>query len=163
MTLSIYVMTVKNSDGTNFKLSAPNPIMKDQSLWSGKIILHNFNIDYQNTVKEEVVEEKIVEKKENIVKYVFFCLPAREKIIDDSLYGEARVSIVYLEKFTFECLIVSRGDFELNLWTKGVDTPVKSILFDIKERRWWLVSSVGDKAGGILVNCVPSAFTPSFD
>ena len=35
-------MVIKNSDGTNFKLNGPNPVMKNQKTWNG-FILHNMD------------------------------------------------------------------------------------------------------------------------
>jgi hypothetical protein len=49
-------MALKNKDGTSYKLSKPNPIMKEQSLWKGeKFILHNMNFISEKTVDQTAV------------------------------------------------------------------------------------------------------------
>jgi hypothetical protein len=73
-------MAIKNKDGTVFKISGPNPLMEEQTLWKG-FTKHNFEwteeIDKENKSKafeikqnkEEVVfEEKKAEEKKIVVE-----------------------------------------------------------------------------------------------
>ena len=140
-------MTIKNKDGTVFKISGPNPLMEDQTLWDS-FTKHNFEwseeIDKENKAKvfeikqnkEDVVfeEKKIVveEPKEEpkIIEEVkeqkkisdhkttqCFCLPA--KIIEkkDELYEEAYQRIEYLDKFIFDTVLIEKEDIYIKFWT----------------------------------------------
>jgi hypothetical protein len=74
-------MAIKNKDGTVFKISGPNPLMEEQTLWKG-FTKHNFEwteeIDKQNKSKsfeikqnkEDVVfeEKKIVIEEPKIIE-----------------------------------------------------------------------------------------------
>jgi hypothetical protein len=176
---------IKNQDGTVFRLNGPNPMMKTQSLRIKEPIIYNFfyeefvsNENYQN-LNDIQPEEIKVERKEThvdpsvIVKYIkthpdtphtlFHCLPATIEESVDYLYNEVRKSITYNEKFTFEGFIMESGDVSLSVWTKVPIEKIgkESIIFSNK--RWWKVKDIESKAKGMIINCDPSEFTPSFE
>ena len=50
-------MVLKNKDGTPYRLQKPNPVMKNQSLWTGeKFVLHNMNWAVEIKSEENHVE-----------------------------------------------------------------------------------------------------------
>ena len=50
-------MVLKNKDGTPYRLQKPNPVMKNQSLWTGeKFALHNMNWAVEIKSEENHVE-----------------------------------------------------------------------------------------------------------
>jgi len=68
-------MAIKNKDGSNYKLSGPNPHMKNQLLWD-HFELHNMNF---KEVNDLIKKEKDIPKKEYIPEcipeYIPECIP----------------------------------------------------------------------------------------
>jgi len=185
-------MAIKNKDGTVFKISGPNPLMEDQTLWKG-FTKHNFEwteeIDKQNKAKsfeikqnkEDVVfekkiaveEPKIVEEKKEEVKQQnkisdhkkikCFCIPA--KIIEkkDSLYDEVYQRTEYLDKFIFETVIIEKADIYLKFWTMEKITNNSILYPKNKDKRWWKVSDQTDAPMGFIYTAIISDYTPSFE
>jgi hypothetical protein len=186
-------MAIKNKDGTVFKISGPNPLMQEQTLWNG-FTKHNFEwseeIDKENKTKvfeinqnkEDVVfeekkivveEPKIIEEKKEEVKeqkkisdhktIKCFCLPA--KIIEkkDELYEEAYQRIEYLDKFIFDTVIVEKEDFYMKFWTMEKITNNSIVYPKNKDKRWWKVSDQKEAAMGFIYTAIISDYTPSFE
>ena len=122
--------------------------------------------------EEEIVRTKIAEetkKKLNLKNLVMMhCLPVVTKETKDELYNETRKA-TYGEKITFECVIVKRDDLCLMFWT-NVDVAKNSIVYPSKYRdgvkfgeyRWWKINDYEEKAGGFLIQAIPSDYQPDF-
>lgn len=60
-------MTLKNKDGSEYKLQGPNPMMKNQDLWAG-FVVHNMEWSEEKIFdKNTKYQEKPQEKKETII------------------------------------------------------------------------------------------------
>ncbi len=160
-------MVIKNKDGSEYKLSKPNPHMKNQLLWDS-FELHNMNfenikglikknkveikkieieeaeeIEVEEKVKAEVKEVKVeevkVEEKEEISvkKTLIYCLPARIKVHEDILYGEIKKIITYDKKFKFEAVILNITDIGMDIWTNAVVIEKESILYPQNFDKRW--------------------------
>jgi hypothetical protein len=178
-------MVIKNKDGSVYRLSSPNPLVKNQEKWEkNNIILHNLNWEQKiielNEPEEIIIEEKKEEIKKEEIKpkenkpelknvVLMHCLPAIIKITKDDLYNETRSKINYGEKFTFEGVVIERGDFSIQFWT-NIDLAKNSIIYPTKYRdgtpfgdfRWWSVNEIKDKSDGKLITAVISGYQPHF-
>lgn len=106
---------------------------------------------------------KINEKLANYPKDVLHCLPAKSKIITDTLYEEKTIKISYEQNFLFEAIIMEETDFELNFWTHLQNVTKYSIIYPKnKNKRWWKVEIIKNAPEGFFVNCRPSDIHPSF-
>lgn len=181
-------MPIYNKDGTEFKLSGPNPIMKNQDLW-GEFTIHNMDflsktfkfqtktppppvnlvvkesfLEALDAAKNEIVEPPPKPKEENILEKTFiYCLPAEIKQRSDSLYGDVYQTIQYGNPTSFEGVIISQSDIILEIWTDA-NFDKGSILYPkTNSKRWWRVQEKKPKASGWLLASIPSDFQPSFD
>ena len=184
-------MAIKNKDGTVFKISGPNPLMNDQTLWDG-FTKHNFEwteeIDKENKTKSfeikqnkedvefeekklvvEIEEPKIIEENKE-QKKIFdhktiqcFCLPA--KIIEkkDELYEEAYQRVEYLDKFIFDTVVIEKSDIYLKFWTMEKITKNSIVYPKNKDKRWWKVSDQKEAPMGFIHTAMVSDYTPSFE
>ena len=138
-------MTLKNKDGTPYKLNDPKPLPKNQDIfdWS-ETELHNLNWANKREpqikpqplrdVKKEQdpIKEKIVEKKQEPIREIpkekqklelnnvisGFCMPKVIKTNKDNLYGEETTKVTYGDKISFECILIERNDLFMQFWVK---------------------------------------------
>jgi hypothetical protein len=185
-------MAIKNKDGTVFKISGPNPLMDEQTLWDG-FTKHNFEwseeIDKENKNKvfeikqnkedvlfEEkkiVIEEpKIIEKKvevkeqKNISDHKTiqcFCLPAKTIEKKDELYEETYQRVEYLDKFIFDAVVIEKADIYIKFWTMEKITKNSIVYPKNKDKRWWKVSDQKEAPMGFIYIAMISDYTPSFE
>jgi len=127
----------------------------------------NEEIEEKVQINEEEIEVKKEEEQKNnsnVKKINIFCLPAKVKIFEDSLYGEIKKTIDYGKKFKFEAVEINCSDINFEIWTNAVDIEKESILYPQNfEKRWWRVNNITKKFDGILISCNPSKITPSFE
>jgi hypothetical protein len=160
-------MVIKNKDGSEYKLSKPNPHMKNQLLWDS-FELHNMNFENikelvkKNKVEikekveeveeeEEAKEKEVVVKKEvkeaikevakeeesSVKKTLIYCLPAKIKFHEDILYGEVKKTITYDKKFKFEAVILNTTDVSMDIWTNAITIEKESILYPQNFDKRW--------------------------
>jgi hypothetical protein len=139
-------MPIRNKDGTLYKISTPNPLMKNQEIKEEWYTVHNFDtpnnetLVYDEPVKpvklpdpapeakreapvpipEPPVPPPVEEKKEVIPqedKLLCHCLPAKLIEVKDAVYDEVRMKLTYGEKFRFEAVPVRLSDMGYTLWT----------------------------------------------
>jgi len=181
-------MVIKKKDGSVYRLSGPNPIMKNQSFWEAdKSIVHNFNPveiitkieqneELQNIEPEEIhVSIKEVEPSQlpsnikkrivptEVVKKMVHCLPAFIKEFHDPLYGESRSTLSYGNKFTMEVVVASQSDLNIVLWTNSIEVGKGSIIYIPENKRWWKVTDETKRNEGVMISCLPSDIQPSFE
>lgn len=183
-------MPIRNKDGSLYKISTPNPLMKNQEVTEEWYTVHNFDtpsnetLVYDEPVKpikphveepkaetpppppEPVVVPPVEEEKESIPqedKLVCYCLPAKIVEIKDTVYDEVRRKLTYGDKFRFEAVPVRLSDIGYTLWT-NIMIENGSIIYSGEDRRWWKVTrTMMQDDGGFLIECVPSMHKPSFD
>ena len=145
-----------------FKLTGPNPLVKNQSHWLDGFTLHNFDPGPKPPDEKIVTEPPAeitpevpatVEQPVNTEK--IWVLPAVQKEIIDELYQEKRISWGFGEKFQSTAEILGETDLATIL---KIELPVKSIVFIPSQKRWWVVNRVADGAS----ECSPSQSHPSF-
>jgi hypothetical protein len=181
-------MAIKNRDGTLFKLTQPNPLMKDQSLWKKKFILHNCEWKPENledtqghtalplwaapTIKETitkpeepasipVLEEVPAAPDDGRIRV--WCLPAQVKEHVDKLYGGKFQRVKYGKKFMFEAIVMEEDDLYMVFWTNTRAVTEGSVVFpQNQDKRWWRVNEVVSKDGGYAIMAVACDFTPEF-
>lgn len=97
-------MTIKNKDGTAFKLAGPNPLVLNQSFWGGSIRFHNFEwqsiITKENTgeEEEEVITHNFIDLKDITPEEIKVPIketipPPKKKKVQDPTAGIERVFI----------------------------------------------------------------------
>lgn len=179
-------MTIKNKDGSTFTLKAPNPLMKDMSLWKNKYILHNCNwapVNVEDShgptmlpktaipIKESVTaaETPIIPVLEEVPttpddgRIQVWCLPAQVREQVDKLYGQKFQRIKYGKKFMFEALVMEEDDLYMVLWTNTRAVTEGSVIFPRnQDKRWWRINEIIDKDGGYAIMAVACEFTPEF-
>jgi hypothetical protein len=108
-------------------------------------------------IKEEPPESIVVEVEGDL----YHCLPA--KVIEhyDELYDERIRKIVYGNQFSLELRKYSGGDIGTKL-ISSQKIEDKSILFSVREKRWWKVSNCVKQNSVFLISVVPSLEQPSF-
>lgn len=135
-------MTIKNRDGTPYRLQAPNPFLVQQNeLWSDEKIA-KYNFDWKkiteesqkepviieekskDTVTEEKTEfvpvkEKPTEKSKSQTKISLWmhCLPTIVSEHKDKFYNENIIRTNYGQKFDLETYLIEAGDLSLSFWT----------------------------------------------
>lgn len=134
----------------------------------------NVDVKEPPAVTPPIVEPLIVPKEtknslnlNNLV--LMHCQPTISKTHTDELYGDSYSKTSYGEKFTFEALVVQREDFTMLFWT-NLKLEKGSVVYPSKYRdgtkygdlRWWKVNRMTEKAGGYLVESVPSDYQPDF-
>lgn len=106
---------------------------------------------------KEVLSDKtalLIEKH----KVMFHCLP--RKTVTDELYGTTRQ--VYVNKFTFEGIIVKQEDLRMVFWSELL-IEAGSIVYPMtSEKRWWKTTTIEEKSGGYMVDTIISDISPSF-
>jgi hypothetical protein len=108
----------------------------------------------------EQIQDKII---------VAHCLPIHIETHTDAFYGEQRTQQTYGKKFTFEAVIVERGDLTMKFWT-AAPIPTDSIIYPSRykngikfgEYRWWKVKMSDPRQEGAIYTCLPSDITPDF-
>lgn len=114
------------------------------------------------TIKEVPVPEKKKKKEEiKIPKWQAHCLPAVVETVEDQLYGDSKRKISYGNRFSMELIISEENDLLLKAWT-NIHIGEESIVFIVKEKRWWKVDKCEINHGGFMIYCSVSAITPSF-
>jgi hypothetical protein len=181
-------MSIRKKDGTIYKLSGPNPIMKNQQIWDGKYKLHNFEEENQKEIiaipkpikppeepkkienlpkKNDFIQE-LQESKPKEVKKIpviadltkIACLPSyfKEK---ENFYGEKKKQFFYGNPFVFEGEVLDQQDIFIKIKTK-TEIPYNSIIFPKDEfMRWWKVQSYNKESNILLA--YPSEEQPSFE
>lgn len=173
-------MPIKNPDGSVYKLSGPNPAMKNQELWTN-YIAHNMKFTGR-TVFVDIVPEAPIQKlasdfieelktpapiakeEPDIKKINVYCLPAIIRERKDALYGENYQTIQYGDPFMFEAIPVKEEDLFMQMWTTvEAATQKGSVLYPKQgNKRWWKITERVEKSGGWLLTGVLSEYTPSF-
>jgi hypothetical protein len=196
-------MTIKNKDGTTYKLKGPNKLAITQDFWSDfevhnmdwdnihlpdKAELKQFNSSIPEVREAAVADpepapelEKVVREPakpaiKNAVK--MWCLPAVIRDRKDELYDQVYRTIEYLEKTTFDAIILNNDGLTMTFWTNVDIAKRGSIIYpsldseghDLDEHRWWKVEKIigPDEeprlkdSGGLIHHCMPSEFTPDF-
>ena len=102
---------------------------------------------------------------------IFWCLPQLTETKMDDLYEESYGVGRYGKKFTFEGIMVERGDLAIRFWTTVKQVTKGSIIYpsrythrneECKDYRWWKVQQIIPKSGGWLIYAVLSQTTPDF-
>jgi len=102
---------------------------------------------------------------------IFWCLPHTSEIKTDGLYEESYGVGRFGKKFTFEGVMVERGDLAIRFWTTVKQVTKGSIVYpsrythrneECKDYRWWKVQGVMPKSTGWLIYAVLSDITPDF-
>jgi hypothetical protein len=178
-------MTIKNKDGTPFRLQSPNPLTKEQ-VHEEDWILHNFNWEPIPTDEKEIapptppslgvvesppipepeppkpepipVLNRAEEQSRNLKNIVIFhCLPTD-------------TTGAYLPKFDFEGIFVLQEDLETGFWTNISINP-GSIVYPsrlaennkkFQDYRWWKVDRCIPKGKGFLIHAIISDVCPDF-
>jgi len=187
-------MTLRNKDGSLYKLQGPNPLVKSQEIWNtSELEFHNLSwekeiqksevpavpvipppADFLTELKETKKIEELPKPKVELPKIknsiLIWCLPVYIETVEDSLYGQGYQKTTYGEKFTFEGVMVERGDLISYFWTAH-DISENFIIYPSKytatglkvsDFRWWRVVGKKPAKGGFLLDAVPSTFQPDF-
>lgn len=181
-------MAIKNKDGSTFVLKAPNPLMKDMSLWKNKFILHNCDWKPESTEDEQgrvvlplraadAIKESVITPLDTHSIPVLeaaptppddgrirvWCLPAQIREHVDKLYGGKFQRIKYGKKFMFEALVMEEDDLYMVFWTNTRAVTEGSVVFpQNQDKRWWRVNEIVEKDGGYALMAVACEFTPEF-
>ena len=112
-------------------------------------------------------EPKIVHQIKNEFddyrKTIMHCALAKREEKKDNLYDEVTVKYKFVDKFTFESIILSTNDFTLIFWTMLDKLTVGSIIYPQDDsKRWWEIKEIESVPGGYKVVCVFTRNTPSF-
>jgi len=172
---------LKNKDGSDFKLSGPNPLMADQTFW-GKFILHNKvgNLIFEKDPKirpkpiSPIRKEEPKEIKEEIVEVVtktqfipnsteIWCLPASFKEYKDGLTQDMHKKIRYGKKFKFPGVIRETKEVYIILWCNTKAVSEGSIIYPRnQETQWWRVQETKPENNGYLVYATITDYHPDF-
>ena len=189
---------LKNKDGTPYKLSSPNPLVKDQ-LWQ-ELVLHNWNWNYIDTdiAKPEPIQptpepepELVPEPEPELAPEELEPEPelAPEELVPEpeeefipiisSLKGERKLlkNMVLVhclpktgKKFSFEAVILKRGDFGIIFWAP-IQIETGSIIYpsvyidgnrSYGDFQWWKVDKTEPKNQGFLISGMISDIQPDF-
>jgi hypothetical protein len=133
-------MALKNKDGTLFKATTQNPLMKIQN-WinSDDLEFHNFIWEAMTILGEEsedvhvettvdissnAADSVLPKTKPQIQKFqnsiTVNCLPVIWNNREDNLYGDSYKTKTYGQKFIFEAMVIERGDLAISLWTASI-------------------------------------------
>jgi hypothetical protein len=123
----------------------------------------------KNNQKKLVIPEnsKFIQKTKNeyedFEKTIIHCALAKMEEKKDSLYGDVAVKTKFVEKFTFESIVLSLNDFTFIFWTMLDKLTVGSVLYPQDDsKRWWEIKEIESVPGGYKVVCVFTRNTPSF-
>ena len=123
----------------------------------------------KNNQKELVIPEnpKFIQKTKNeyedFEKTIIHCALAKMEEKKDSLYGDVAVKMKFVEKFTFESIVLSLNDFTFIFWTMLDKLTIGSVLYPQDDsKRWWEIKEIESVPGGYKVVCVITRNTPSF-
>ena len=173
-------MTLKKKDGTNFNLSCPNPLIKDQERWDkSKLISYNkFGIKktlyFSETKEELILEEKLPEiitepeiKIPEIVEtsetpeIVGKLESEKDQKIDNGVievWCQPKVG----KSFKFEAVVVEINDFSIVIYT-NVKLTTGSTIYPTNNKRWWEVKNVIEETKDeYLVSSIITNFHPYF-
>lgn len=100
---------------------------------------------------------------DNYKKTVMYCVLAQREQIRDELYGDTTTKIKFVEKFTFEGIILNTNDFAFVFWTNIEKLTIGSIIYPQDDsKRWWEIKVIDNVPGGYKIACSTSKNTPSF-
>jgi hypothetical protein len=122
----------------------------------------------EETLEEIVVEEVVEDKKktnefDNFKKTIMHCALAKKIEVKDDLYGETALKVKFIDKFTFESIVMNKNDFVLIFWTKLDNLTIGSVLYPQDDsKRWWEVREIEDVPGGHKITCCITRNTPAF-
>jgi hypothetical protein len=118
---------------------------------------------------EEIVVEEVVEYKKKINEFdsfkktIMHCALAKKVEVKDDLYGETALKVKFIDKFTFESIVMNKNDFVLIFWTKLDNLTIGSVLYPQDDsKRWWEVREIEDVPGGHKITCCITRNTPAF-
>lgn len=181
-------MAIKNKDGSIYKLSGPNPLMKEQNIENVPFLVHNFgqeeitekdkNVELpvvlkpKEQIKEPKIEPKLEQKPQPepepvkpkiTINYTqFACSPVILRKRNDDLYGETYSTIEYLQPIIFNGVVLDQSDFEFKFWAEQ-ELTVGSILYPkTQEKRWWKIKAVQAEQKGWTYLCDISSSQPGF-
>lgn len=120
-------------------------------------------VENKPIIQEPVIIEKEKNEFDDFDKTTIYCALAKMVEIKDDLYGETKVKIKFIEKFTFEAIILSKNDFTFIFWTRIDKLTVNSVLYPQDDsKRWWEIKEIERVPGGYKIACVITRNTPSF-
>ena len=91
------------------------------------------------------------------------CALAKKIEVKDDLYGETALKVKFIDKFTFESIVMNKNDFVLIFWTKLDNLTIGSVLYPQDDsKRWWEVREIEDVPGGHKITCCITRNTPAF-
>lgn len=102
---------------------------------------------------------------------IFWCLPRSTETQTDDLYGDTYGVERYGKKFTFEGIMLEKGDMGIRFWTNVKQVTKGSIVYpsrytyrneEYKDYRWWKVQGLTPKSGGLSIFAIVSEVTPDF-
>lgn len=183
---------IKNKDGNQYRISRPNPLMKNQELWE-IYTTHNFvwesiiikSEKSKNQESDIMPEEKKIELEQKNIKIEpeevsipvipktkekfkeleeAHLLVAENIINKDELYNEdIKVATKYRQQKTILIKIEFYNDLNLVFESKEEITKNSVIFPKNKNKRWWKILKINKKEKIFTYNCIPSDFTPSFN
>lgn len=171
-------MTIRNKDGTTFKLEGVNPLMKEQDHWKGekwhvyhpeeeKIVLLDPKRSFTQDIGDDV--ENVVTSMLGVgaiqQKEILYCMPLIVSYEEDPLYGQKKRKTDWGDKFSFEAVTIASSTgltatYFANLPTEKV--PEGSVILVFNERQWWKVGGIEIVEGGVHIHCVPTDIKVSF-
>lgn len=102
--------------------------------------------------------------KDEIEKTFVHCLPASIREKKDSLYGDVYRTVQYGKPFSFEGVVVSHTDYQIDIWTDAREISIGSVIYPkFGLKRWWRVQENIPKGNGWLMQAMPSDYHPSFE
>jgi hypothetical protein len=178
-------MVIKNSDGSEYFFTRPNPLLVNQNLWpddekitlegtfSQKIIIsatsqENKIVEDMEEIEEEGIkivqsiikkqEDEIIQRKDGVIDV--WCLPALNQV--DDLYNETHTR--FGDKFSIKGKVWESQDLYIQLVTKQILTSGTIIFPQNGERRWWSVVNTNkmQDEGFYLVLAEITNYQPSF-
>ena len=181
-------MTLRNKDGSVFRLSLAKPPAITQELWEqeqANYVLHNWEWPDTQSVAEAPPEPPVMEEPppptstpvvEDPPPTVVETLPPtpHKLQIPDAIRNKIVMFFclpVGGNQFTFEGLVVDNSDLDMTIWTNLPSLVKGSIIFPSKyvnveeeydDYRWWKVQGCTAKSSGVLAYCLPSEVTPDF-
>lgn len=166
-------MSIKNKDGSLFKLQKVNPLMKNQDHWKDEWKVHYVETDpisvqdpkriisdqiSQDTPVPAIIGVGIVSQTE-----ILYCLPLVIKIVEDELYNQKKKYTSWGDQFSFEAIKVDYTGITAVFFAKIPNKLERgSIIYVYKERQWWKINGIESVEDGINIYCIPSDQKPSF-
>jgi hypothetical protein len=140
-----------------------SPIVENEIKVENVVDKESIPVENKSIIKEPVVIEKEKNEFDGFDKTIIYCALAKRVEIKDDLYGETKLKIKFIEKFTFEAIVLSKNDFTFIFWTRIDKLTVNSVLYPQDDsKRWWEIKEIDSVPGGYKIACVITRNTPSF-